>query len=63
MGIQSNPADLKLMCDGMQKAVLGNLTEACQGGSLSPAYDVYSSTCSSVGVKVGEWISLSKLDV
>ena len=53
MGIQSNPADVKLMCGGMQKAVLGNMTTACQGSSLSPAYNVYASTCSGVGVKVG----------
>jgi hypothetical protein len=54
MGIQSNPADLKLMCDGMQNAVIGNLTQVCHGATLNPAYTVYSSTCSGVGVKVGE---------
>jgi uncharacterized membrane protein YgcG len=52
LGIQSNPSDVKLLCDGLQKSMIGNLTQVCKGPSLDGAYGVYASTCQSVGVKV-----------
>jgi hypothetical protein len=58
LGKQSNPSDLKLVCNDLQKVMLSNLTDVCKGGALSGAYNVYSSTCGSVGVKVGKWQSL-----
>jgi len=49
---QSNPADVRSLCGTLQSAMEGNLTAACGGASLAPAYAAYSATCASQGVKV-----------
>lgn len=54
LGQQPNPADMKAVCDGLQSAMLANLTDVCHGGDLDSAYNTYSTTCSGVGVKVGK---------
>ncbi|EFQ31633.1 hypothetical protein CGRA01v4_01394 [Colletotrichum graminicola] len=52
LGQQTSPVGVDTLCDDLMPAMLGNLTNVCQGADLKPAYDAYASTCSEIGIKV-----------
>ncbi|KAI5862416.1 hypothetical protein GGS23DRAFT_572296 [Durotheca rogersii] len=55
LGVQGDPTDFEALCGTLQPAIRGNLTESCQTGVLSQAYDAYSSKCLEQGVTVSKF--------
>ncbi|KXH48619.1 hypothetical protein CSIM01_12938 [Colletotrichum simmondsii] len=59
VGQQPKVSSIDDMCTDFMSAMLGNLTNVCQGDNLKEAYKSYASTCAEIGIKVADLPSAS----